>query len=111
MLCADQLLKVFFELVAVRHCRCLLLSTWDPPAHTPPPPLPHYRQVYELLADRASGPGEQAVSLAQREESYQAAVLQVGTGVQPKGMTRGVVVGRDNLIGSSPSVAGSHPIF
>lgn len=35
-------------------------------------------QVYELLADRASGPGEQAVSLEQREEAYQAAVLQVG---------------------------------
>lgn len=34
-------------------------------------------QVYELLADRASGPGEQAVSLEQREEHYQAAVLQV----------------------------------
>ncbi|PRW05942.1 nuclear pore complex Nup155 isoform B [Chlorella sorokiniana] len=33
-------------------------------------------QVYELLADRASGPGEQAVSLVQREEAYQAAVLQ-----------------------------------
>ncbi|EFN51092.1 hypothetical protein CHLNCDRAFT_141404 [Chlorella variabilis] len=33
-------------------------------------------QVYELLADRASGPGEQAVSLEQREEHYQAAVLQ-----------------------------------
>ncbi|KAL4426022.1 hypothetical protein ABPG75_010038 [Micractinium tetrahymenae] len=33
-------------------------------------------QVYELLADRASGPGEQAVSLEQREEYYQAAVLQ-----------------------------------
>ena len=35
-------------------------------------------QVYELLADRANGPGEQAVSLQQREEQYQAAVLQVG---------------------------------
>ncbi|KAL4425159.1 hypothetical protein ABPG77_008264 [Micractinium sp. CCAP 211/92] len=33
-------------------------------------------QVYELLADRASGPGEQAVSLERREEYYQAAVLQ-----------------------------------
>ncbi|PSC67210.1 nuclear pore complex NUP155 [Micractinium conductrix] len=33
-------------------------------------------QVYELLADRASGPGEQAVSLQQREEYYQQAVLQ-----------------------------------
>ena len=42
------------------------------------PSTPHPRQVYELLADRASGPGEQAVSLQRREEAYQAAVLQVG---------------------------------
>ena len=69
-------------------------------SYTPPHPLPRYRQVYELLADRASGPGEQAVSLAQREESYQAAVLQVGTGVQSKGITRGLVVGLDSVTGN-----------
>ncbi|KAI3427442.1 hypothetical protein D9Q98_010357 [Chlorella vulgaris] len=33
-------------------------------------------QVYELLADRAGGAGEQAVSLEQREQHYQAALLQ-----------------------------------
>jgi hypothetical protein len=32
--------------------------------------------VYELLADRAGGAGEQAVSLEQREQHYQAALLQ-----------------------------------
>ena len=46
-------------------------------------PCSAFQQVYELLADRASGPGEQAVSLQQREEYYQQAVLQVGARVRP----------------------------
>lgn len=47
--------------------------------------------MYELLADRASGPGEQAVSLERREEYYQAAVLQVCVGGGRLGMHQEVL--------------------
>lgn len=75
------------------------------PRHPTPNP-----QVYELLADRASGPGEQAVSLEQREEYYQAAVLQVrgwgkerGAGRQAVRLEfRGRRSGEGNLAGRGP---------
>ena len=42
-------------------------------------------RVYQVLASRRSGVADQAVSLAQRQEAYQNAVLQVPTAaVSPK---------------------------
>lgn len=78
-----------------RQLSCAIPNPSWPPSnthtHTPSPPPPPPSQVYELLADRASGPGEQAVSLERREEYYQAAVLQVCVGGGRLGMHQEVL--------------------
>lgn len=79
----------------------------------PHPSTPHPRQVYELLADRASGPGEQAVSLQQREEAYQAAVLQVRGPARRSAdwrMIRRLPCGVHARFPSVPSLAAQPPV-